>query len=368
MIKKISKNHFKEQLKHVLVEGIVPEIAKDDIHEFYLEGNYFYKITDKYINNIHDWLNNYFQLNIPLNSAVTAFRKDLSYLNFFEPHKNSYHFLRLDIKSFFHSISIEDIKIIFLNYFENDYIDENKKQLLIDSFINIISYRIPSKSNNEFFRNKLILPIGFKTSPIISNIIFRKLDIQIQNFCSMRNITYTRYADDMLFSSNEKMTYIHSDNFTNEIKILLSQMNFKLNKRKTLKSKHTLSLNGYTIQYSTFIKGAQNIINDKEFILNEFRLSNKKINIIKKLIHLCHKKLKPIYILKKLFNYKLPYNVPSNKIDEYSLEQLLNKITGYRSYLLSMILFNNKYNCCKKNTINKYSLLIKKLNSLISSL
>ena len=102
MIKKISKNHFKQQLKHVLVEGIVPEIAKDDIHEFYLEGNYFYKITDKYINNIHDWLNNYFQLNIPLNSAVTAFRKDLSYLNFFEPHKNSYHFLRLDIKSFFH--------------------------------------------------------------------------------------------------------------------------------------------------------------------------------------------------------------------------------------------------------------------------
>ena len=64
LIKKISKNHFKEQLKHVLVEGIVPEIAKDDIHEFYIEGNYFYKITDKYINNIHDWLNNYFQLNI----------------------------------------------------------------------------------------------------------------------------------------------------------------------------------------------------------------------------------------------------------------------------------------------------------------
>ena len=56
----------------------------------------------------------------------------------------------------------------------------------------------------------------------------------------------------MLFSTQRNFDYIHSENFLNEMRILLSQMNFKLNTEKTLKAKHTLSLNGYTIQYSSY--------------------------------------------------------------------------------------------------------------------
>lgn len=45
------------------------------------------------------------------------------------------------------------------------------------------------------------LPIGAPTSPILSNAIPFKMDFRINNFAKRRNLTYTRYADDILISS-----------------------------------------------------------------------------------------------------------------------------------------------------------------------
>jgi hypothetical protein len=360
---KITKDIFKKFLHNILINDVISTIEAKNINEFKIGKSYFYELKDNpNLLAVHRGLNIAFQRSIPLNNAAIAFRKDKSYLDLFEPHRKNYYFLRLDIKSFFHSIVIDDIKNIFKAYFitEKDlkkkkkglaYIDENTEQTLIDAFINIVTYKVPDESPNEDFRGKEILPMGFVTSPVISNIIFRKIDIQIQKICAERSITYTRYADDMLFSSDKNSRYVHSDEFINEISILVSQLKFKLNQHKTLKATHTLSLNGYTIQYSNI----SNFLDIKdEKVINEFRLSNKKINIIKKMIHLIETEKKtPQYILKKLFNFQLSPEVPSDKREEYYYDQLTNKLTGYRSYLLSFVIFNKKYDCIQPRTIEK---------------
>lgn len=365
-MKILDKEYFLKNIKNIHKTSLIQKISSKNINEFKIGKNYFYEINNDELLKVQKWINNYFQENIPLNNAATAFRKKISYLHLFEPHKKSYYFLRLDIKSFFHTIEVNDVKDIFKEYFENSFIDKNKKQSLLQAFLNIITYKIPKKSANKIFRGKQVLPMGFKTSPVISNIIFRKLDIQIQKLCSTRNIIYTRYADDMLFSAGKNMSYIHSDNFINEINILLSQMNFKLNRNKTLKAKHTLSLNGYTIQYSKFNSNLESFFEGKEKIISEVRLSNKKLNIIKKMIHMVKtEKQTPKIILKKLFNYSIPTTVPVKKETIYNEHQLLNKLIGYRSYLLSIISFNNKYQCCQKNTVEKYLGILEDLNNII---
>jgi RNA-directed DNA polymerase len=48
------------------------------------------------------------------------------------------------------------------------------------------------------------LPQGAPTSPAISNIIFIDIDEILQNFSEKNNLTYTRYADDICFSSHDK--------------------------------------------------------------------------------------------------------------------------------------------------------------------
>ena len=48
------------------------------------------------------------------------------------------------------------------------------------------------------------LPQGAPTSPIVSNMICRRLDGQLQAFASKRKCVYTRYADDITISTNQK--------------------------------------------------------------------------------------------------------------------------------------------------------------------
>jgi len=229
---------------------------------------------------------------------------------------------------------------------------------------------VPKDSKNTSLQDKVILPMGFITSPVISNIIFRKLDILIQKFCSNSNITYTRYADDMLFSSSKDINYVHSENFINQIAVLLSTMNFKLNKAKTIKEKHTISLNGYTIQYSEFYNSNIGIA-AHETVTNEFRISNKKIKIINKMLYMIGKKKTSKNILKELFDYQLnisdfKYPIKNNgTLSEYYNDQLLNKLTGYRSYLLSFIKFDRVYRCTQKKTLNKYLKLIDSIDKII---
>ena len=47
------------------------------------------------------------------------------------------------------------------------------------------------------------LPQGAPTSPMLSNIVFKCIDDGIFHYCSERGIMYTRYADDMVFSSDD---------------------------------------------------------------------------------------------------------------------------------------------------------------------
>ncbi|MBQ8533686.1 MAG: RNA-directed DNA polymerase [Clostridia bacterium] len=44
------------------------------------------------------------------------------------------------------------------------------------------------------------LPQGAPTSPVISNIVLKDFDNKVGEFCFKRNVTYTRYCDDMTFS------------------------------------------------------------------------------------------------------------------------------------------------------------------------
>jgi len=359
----------KDTLK-ILIQKFVPTkeiytFTIDEIKEFRLGKNFIYELIDIRPYKVPNKLDLYRELNkelnkIELNNSSTAFRKDFSYLDLFEPHRKNYNFLRLDIRSFFHSIQESDIREVFEKYIPRyQYIAEEGEISFLDTFISIVTYEVPEQSINKKFRGKRILPMGFLTSPVISNIIFRQLDIQIQKLCSVNKVTYTRYADDMLFSSSENLNYLHTDSFIQEVQTILFQMKFKLNNKKTLKAKHTLALNGYILQYSE-------VTDNEHKIINELRLSNKKTKIINKMIYMINDRdYSAKFILKKLFKYQIKLDVDYEEIiEKYNREQLLNKILGYRSYLLSLIQFDKKYHCMQSKTITKYSDLINELEEI----
>ena len=73
------------------------------------------------------------------------------------------------------------------------------------------------------------LPQGAPTSPMLSNICFKKVDNTILSFCNKNNIIYTRYADDLTFSGDN----FNIKNIIAIITQILKKNGYQINKQKT---------------------------------------------------------------------------------------------------------------------------------------
>jgi len=124
-------------------------------------------------------------------------------------HSQKKYVLNIDLKDFFPSISAFQVKEMFLS------------QLF--GYPEHISTALALLTTYE---GKL--PIGAPTSPVISNFICKKLDADLIEFAIQNNLTYSRYADDLTFSSNSK---IEQDSMLG-IRELIQQNKFKINEKK----------------------------------------------------------------------------------------------------------------------------------------
>ena len=81
-------------------------------------------------------------------------------------------------------------------------------------------------------KDVFVLPQGAPTSPIITNMICDKLDFYLSRLAKRFNMNYTRYADDITFSS---MRYVYSKKgkFMLELERIIKEQGFTINEAKT---------------------------------------------------------------------------------------------------------------------------------------
>lgn len=89
------------------------------------------------------------------------------------------------------------------------------------------------------------LPMGAPTSPVLSNIAAVELDAALLNYCKGEGITYTRFADDMSFSSATEIIERHAV----QIQQLVQQAGYCINPAKTkwYGPAHEKSITGLTV-------------------------------------------------------------------------------------------------------------------------
>ena len=116
----------------------------------------------------------------------------------------------MDIEDFFGNINRDSVINVFLNLNYNKEISEI-----------LAAYCM---YNNG-------LAVGAPTSPTISNMVFKEIDYKLNNIASEYGFDYTRYADDMTFSSNDSK--IGYKKFVSLIKMELNNMGYRINEKKT---------------------------------------------------------------------------------------------------------------------------------------
>lgn len=126
-----------------------------------------------------------------------------------EIHKKNIFLLEMDIKNFFGTITEQQVYRLFCN------IGYNSKVAGI--LANLCTY------NN-------CLPQGAVTSPYIANLVCYHMDVRLNGYCSRKDIVYTRYADDLSFSSNNRMLLNKIEKF---VKYIVENEGFVINEKKT---------------------------------------------------------------------------------------------------------------------------------------
>lgn len=140
-----------------------------------------------------------------------AFREGTNYghkQNAFR-HAHTLYGLSLDLKDFFPSITANKVYTLF-------------------SDIGYNNFAATILTNLCTLDGKL--PQGSTTSPAISNLVCITLDKRLMGLCAKRNIMFTRYADDMYFSCDNKALLLKSFPI---IKNIISDEGFFINNRKT---------------------------------------------------------------------------------------------------------------------------------------
>lgn len=124
-------------------------------------------------------------------SSACAYISDRGIVYNAKNHIHKKYVLNIDLKDFFPSINFGRVRAMFMSY----------------------PFELPSNVSSVLAQiccYNRTLPQGAPTSPIISNILCAKMDTNFFHFARKKGCVYSRYADDITFST-------HSDRFPNAI-------------------------------------------------------------------------------------------------------------------------------------------------------
>lgn len=193
---------------------------------------------------------------ISLNQCVHGYVKERSIFSNAKLHCEKSFVVCVDISKFFPSIT---------------------REMVEEEFFRIVENSETAKIMSQLCTYKNSLPQGGVTSPTLSNLIFSKFDNEIEQEAQQQRVVYTRYADDLAFSSNNKERAIGMIGF---LENLLKNTVFQLNPNKTkiMSGKQKICITGLSINRGSPSIGREKKKNIRAAIFNLFFKEDQSIN------------------------------------------------------------------------------------------
>jgi len=153
------------------------------------------------------WISKNILSKVKIHYTAHGFANKKSIITHSKIHIDKNHLLKIDLKDFFSTITINQVITVFNSLGYNHW----------------VSFYLAS-----ICCSKGVLPQGAPTSPILSNIVAKTLDRRLIKFAMRFNLHYSRYADDLAFSGE-----IIPVKFIEYITLIINSCGFKVNEEKT---------------------------------------------------------------------------------------------------------------------------------------
>ncbi len=167
---------------------------------------------------LHFLAKNVFDYGSVVNEVVFSYRKGVNVRDAVLPHSKNRFFYQTDIANFFGSLSKPLVSKSIQSGLQSVPISDIHEYA--DVILNLVSY-------------KDSLPLGFPTSPAISNMCLFDFDEELLKQSNDLGLKYTRYADDIILSSNNEQTLRNQATKVNGLLKELVGEKIKLNETKT---------------------------------------------------------------------------------------------------------------------------------------
>jgi len=150
-------------------------------------GDRLIEHPSKQLKALQRWYLEYLLPGFPVHPAAMAYRKNTSIFDNASVHTDSKYLLRMDFQNFFPSILESDLKAYI-------QVRATLFEAWIPFDIDVFCMIVLRRSH---------LTIGAPTSPTLSNIVCFDMDSQLSDVCAKHGVSYTRYADDLFFSTSQ---------------------------------------------------------------------------------------------------------------------------------------------------------------------
>jgi RNA-directed DNA polymerase len=173
--------------------------------------------ASKTLKDFHFFLNGFVLEHLPVNTAVSfAYRKGSSLLQAVNPHSKSRAFFQTDLERFFESITTPLVRGVL----QGNQTPVTDLSVHIEHILALLT--IDGK-----------LPIGYSTSPLLSNACLLGFDRRLASISERRSWIYTRYADDIIISASDRLEIVDARTAIEEC--LASELGdgFNLNQSKS---------------------------------------------------------------------------------------------------------------------------------------
>jgi RNA-directed DNA polymerase len=169
-------------------------------------------------------LNFIFQCISEPHHKATGFVLNKSIVTNAKHHIGNHYVYNIDLKDFFHSFDRNRVKLGFMQ--APFSLKGNKEPL---AFLLACLCTHPFEVDGE---QKIVLPQGAPTSPTITNILCGPLDRRLNGMAKRFKVNYSRYADDITFSSQTNI--FKKKDFQEELyRIIQDDQKLVLNEKKT---------------------------------------------------------------------------------------------------------------------------------------
>ena len=137
---------------------------------------------------------------LPIHEAATAFVAGANVVENANRHMGKAVVVRIDLKDFFPSIGFRRVKRQFENFGYNEG---------IATILALLATEAPrveltlDETKRYVAVGERVLPQGACTSPALTNLLCRRLDARLSGIAQNLGFVYSRYADDLVFSSTD---------------------------------------------------------------------------------------------------------------------------------------------------------------------